>query len=170
MKRLLSFSIVALLFLLSVGCAKMPLRGDYVEEKSPPQMQADEQSASIVFFREWAFTGGGMSYFITEDTKDIGLLKAGSYFAYRATPGKHTYSAETEARSSLTLDIQPGQTYYIEGGIGMGFWAGRPQLSEVTKPIFDKVKSDLKYIRLATPEEAAQFKEKEQKRDAGTSL
>ena len=60
--------------------------------------------------------------------------------------------------------------YYIEGGIGMGFWAGRPQLSEVTKPILDKVKPDLKYIRLATPEEAAQFKEKEQKRDSGTPL
>ena len=84
MNKLLSFSIVALLFLFSVGCAKMPLRGDYVEEKSPPQIQADEQSAAIVFFREWAFTGGGMSYFITEDTNNIGLLKAGSYFAYRA--------------------------------------------------------------------------------------
>lgn len=161
---------LVLLFISIVGCAKMPLRGDYVEEKSPPQIQADGQSAAIVFFREWAFTGGGMSYFITEDTNNIGLLKAGSYFAYRATPGKHTYSAETEARSSVTLDVQPGQTYYIEGGIGMGFWAGRPQLSEVTKPIFDKVKTDLKYIRLATPEEAAQFKEKEQKRDAGTAL
>ena len=170
MKKLLSLSIVTILFLISVGCAKMPLRGDYVEEKSPPQMQADAQSAAIIFFREWAFTGGGMSYFITEDTNNIGLLKAGSYFTYRATPGKHTYSAETEARSSVTLDIQPGQTYYIEGGIGMGFWAGRPQLSEVTKPVFDKVKSDLKYIRLATPEEAAQFKEKEQKRDSGTTL
>lgn len=110
MNKLLSFSIVALLFLFSVGCAKMPLRGDYVEEKSPPQIQADEQSAAIVFFREWAFTGGGMSYFITEDTNNIGLLKAGSYFAYRAAPGKHTYSAETEARSSVTLDVQPGQT------------------------------------------------------------
>lgn len=170
MNKLLSFCIVALLFLFSVGCAKMPLRGDYVEEKSPPQIQADEQSAAIVFFREWAFTGGGMSYFITEDTNNIGLLKAGSYFAYRATPGKHTYSAETEARSSVTLDVQPGQTYYIEGGIGMGFWAGRPQLSEVTKPIFDKAKPDLKYIRIATPEEAAQFKEKEEKRNSGTTL
>ena len=170
MNKLLSFSIVALLFLFSVGCAKMPLRGDYVEEKSPPQIQADEQNATIVFFREWAFTGGGMSYFITEDTNNIGLLKAGSYFAYRATPGKHTYSAETEARSSVTLDVQPGQIYYIEGGIGIGFWAGRPQLSEVTKPIFDKVKPDLKYIRLESPVDAAQFKETEQKRDSGTTL
>ena len=64
MKKLLSSSIVALLFLFSVGCTKMPLRGDYVEEKTPPQVQADEQSAAIVFFREWAFTGGGMSYFM----------------------------------------------------------------------------------------------------------
>ena len=70
MKKVLSLSIVTILFLISVGCAKMPLRGDYVEEKSPPQMQADAQSAAIIFFREWAFTGGGMSYFITEDTNN----------------------------------------------------------------------------------------------------
>lgn len=157
-------------FLFCIGCAKMPLRGDYVEEKTPPQIVSDEQGSAIVFFREWAFTGGGMTYFITEDTKNIGLLKAGSYFVYKASPGKHTYSAETETRSSVTLDIQPGQIYYIEGGIGMGFWAGRPQLSEVTKPVFDKIKMDLKYIRLATPEETEQFKEKEKQHDTGSTM
>ncbi len=111
-----------------------------------------------------------MSYFITEDTKTIGLLKAGSYFAFQATPGKHTYSAETEARSSVTLDVQPGQVYFIEGGIGMGFWAGRPQLAEVTKPIFDKAKPDLKYIRLATPEETLKYKENEQRKGSGVGM
>ncbi|GAB1254083.1 DUF2846 domain-containing protein [Desulfovibrio falkowii] len=170
MRKTQIFTALAILYLLSFGCAKMPLRGDYVEEKVPPQVVADEQNAAIVFFREWAFTGGGMTYFVTEDTRNIGLLKAGSYFVYKALPGKHTYSAETEAKSSVTLDVQPGQTYYIEGGIGMGFWAGRPQLSEVTKPAFDKVKPELKYIRLATPEETAQFKAKEQQRSAGTGM
>ena len=162
--------VLSVVFLLSVGCARMPLRGDYVEEKVPPQIVADEQSAAIVFFREWAFTGGGMTYFVTEDTKNIGLLKAGSYFIYKASPGKHTYSAETEARSSVTIDTQPGQIYYVEGGIGMGFWAGRPQLSEVTKPVFEKIKTDLKYIRLATPEETEQFKEKEKRREVGVGM
>ena len=169
MRKLLSLISVAI-FLLLVGCAKMPVRGDYVEEKTPPQLRANENTAAIYFFREWAFTGGGMSYFITEDTRNIGLLKAGSYFVYLANPGKHTYSAETEARSSVTLDVQPGQVYFIEGGIGMGFWAGRPQLAEVTKSIFDKAKPDLKYIRLATPEEVQQFKEKEKSNNAGASL
>nr|WP_246387943.1 DUF2846 domain-containing protein [Desulfovibrio intestinalis] len=148
----------------------MPVRGDYIEEKAPPQISVEEHTATIVFFREWAFTGGGITYFVTEDTKNIGLLKAGSYFIYKALPGKHTYSAETEARSSVTLDVQSGQIYYVEGGIGMGFWAGRPQLIEVTKPVFDKIKPELKYIRLATPEEAAHFKDKEQQRDSGAGL
>ena len=47
MKKLfLLVSVVALL----VGCAKMPLRGDYVEEKAPPQIQANENMAAIYFF------------------------------------------------------------------------------------------------------------------------
>ena len=115
----------------------------------------------VYFLRESAFTGGGITYFIFEDDTKIGLLKSGSYFIHKATPGKHTYLAETESRAAVTLDIQPGQTYYIEGSIGMGFWAGRPQLTEITKPVADKLLPDLKYIRLATPEETDAYKQKE---------
>lgn len=170
MKKAFFLLALSMIFAFSIGCAKMPLRGDYVEEKIPPRIAADDQSAAIYFFREWAFGGGGISYFISEDTQQIGLLKAGSYFVYKAKPGKHTYSAETESRASMALDVQAGQTYYVEGNIGMGFWAGRPQLSEVTKPVFDKALPDLTYIRLATPEEAAQYKEKNQKRDTGVGM
>ena len=88
--------------------------------------------------------------------------QSGTYFVYKAIPGKHTYLAETEARAAVTLDIQPGQTYYIEGGVGMGFWAGRPQLTEITRPVADKLLPRLKYIRLSTDEEAAQIRAKEQ--------
>jgi len=145
------------------GCAKMPLREDYVYEQPAQAATADDSAGLIYFYRESAFTGGGISYFIFEDATKIGLLKSGTYFTYKATPGKHTYLAETEARSAVTLDVQAGQTYYIEGGINIGMWAGRPQLTEVTKPVADKLLPGLKYIRLSTEEEAAAIREKDRR-------
>ncbi|MDR1659899.1 MAG: DUF2846 domain-containing protein [Desulfovibrio sp.] len=144
-----------------MGCAKMPLRADYVYETTPQIVTADATSAAVYFLRESAFVGGGISYFIFEDATKIGLLKSGTYFVYKAMPGKHTYWAETEGKSSVTLDVQAGQTYYIEGGIGIGFWAGRPQLSEVTRPVAERILPELKYVRLSTEEEAAQIRAKE---------
>ena len=169
-RRLFCLLALIVVVTLGAGCAKMPQRSDYVKEDVPPTMTADAEHGLIYFFREWAFGGGGVSYFVQEDTKNIGLLKAGSYFSYKSKPGKHTYASETESKSSVTLDIQAGQTYYVEGGIGIGFWAGVPKLSEVTKPVFDKAKPDLKYIRLATPEESEAIKAKESKPESGVSI
>ncbi|AMD89480.1 DUF2846 domain-containing protein [Desulfovibrio fairfieldensis] len=160
MRKLICLLALAMAVALGAGCAKMPVRGDYMQD-TPPQIVPDQESAVVYFLRESAFTGGGITYFIFEDDTKIGLLKSGSYFIHKATPGKHTYLAETESRAAVTLDIQPGQTYYIEGSIGMGFWAGRPQLTEITKPVADKLLPDLKYIRLATPEETDAYKQKE---------
>jgi hypothetical protein len=160
MKKAIGLVLVACVVMMA-GCAKMPLRADYVEEKNPQRITADANSAVVCFFRPSAFTGGGMSYFVFEDNTKIGLLKSGSYFMHRSMPGKHTYLAETEARAAVTLDVKAGETYYVEGGIGMGFWAGRPQLTEVTKPVADKELSGLKYLRLSTDEEAAQIRAKE---------
>lgn len=50
----------------------------------------------------------------------------------------------------------------------MGFWAGRPQLTEVTKPVAEKVLPALKYLRLSTPEEAEAYRQKQAKKENST--
>lgn len=147
------------------GCAKMPLRGDYVKETTAPVIVPDENSGVVYFVRDSAFGGGGISYFIFEDTTKIGLLKSGTYFIHRATPGKHTYLAETEARAVVTLNVEAGKTYYIEGSVGMGFWAGRPELREITEAVARQYLSDLDYVRLATPEEQEAYRLKEEQKN-----
>jgi hypothetical protein len=160
--RKLIMALLAMMVTLTTGCAKMPLKADYVYEKAPQAVTADATSAAVYFLRESAFFGGGISYFIFEDAQKIGMLKSGTYFIHKAMPGQHTYWAETEGKSAVTLDIQAGRTYYVEGGVGLGFLAGRPQLSEVTKAVAERtLSSGLKYVRLSTEEEAAQIKAKE---------
>lgn len=160
MKRVFPVFLMFICLAYIAACAPMPQRGDYVQDTAP-LIEPDPNAAIVYFLREGAFMGGGLSYFIYEDDKKIGLLKSGSYFIHKTVPGKHTFWAETEARAAVTLDVQAGQTYYIEGSVGMGMWAGRPELREITRPLADRLLPDLKYIRLATPEEAEAYKQKE---------
>ena len=162
MKKLIFLLLSATAFLITTGCATMPMRGDYIES-APPQIVTDQEHAVICFLREGAFGGSAITYYIWEDEQKIGLLKSGSYFIHQTKPGKHTYWAETEARTAVTLEVKAAQTYYVEGGINLGFWAGRPQLIEITKPVADKLLPGLKYLRLATDAEREQYKAKEQR-------
>ena len=129
------------------GCATgMPKRGEFTVGEPAPAMAADSNNALVTFLRESAFTGGGISYYIYEDGVRIGALKSGTWFMYRAKPGKHTYHAETEAKDMITLTVVAGENYYIVGGIGMGVWAGRPQLKEASEPFAKSLLPGLKYI------------------------
>ena len=47
MKKLLLTLVVAGMCFGMVGCAKMPLRGDYVQEKAPPQISADSEHGIV---------------------------------------------------------------------------------------------------------------------------
>lgn len=72
--------------------------------------------------------GMAISYNVKENGKILGAIANGTYFFIFADPGKHCYTASTEANSSRTLDIEAGKTYYVEAGIEMGVFAGHPAL------------------------------------------
>lgn len=146
------------------GCAKTPSRSEYTEMNVAPHIEADADSGIVYFLRESAFFGGGISYYIWEDTQKVGLLRSGSYFVHKATIGQHTYWAETESKAFVTLKVDAGKTYYVVGGVGMGMWAGRPTLEIVTEPVASGLLPDLKYTRLSTEEEQEQYKAKQQKK------
>lgn len=131
-----------------VGCAKMPQRDEYTKLAVAPTMQADDEHGLVVFLRESAFVGGGVSYYIYEDTQKIGVLRSGTWFMHKAKPGQHTYWAETESKDVTTVTVEPNKKYYVLGGVSMGAWAGRPTLKEVTEPVAAPLLKDLEYLQL----------------------
>lgn len=42
-------------------------------------------------------------------------------------------SAKTESRTDLDLVVEPGRSYYVKCGIGMGFFVGRPILEQINE-------------------------------------
>lgn len=162
--NLIQYTATLVLLGLMAGCAKMPGRGEYVEVTNPPEITPNEQVGAVCFMRESSFVGGGISYYIWEDSNKIGMLRSGSYFCHPAALGKHTYWAETEAKAFVTVDVDAATTKYVVGGLTMGMWAGRPQLTEVTKDAAAIIQNDnnLKYTRLRTDEEYSQWKREQE--------
>jgi hypothetical protein len=83
----------------------------------------------IVFFREKKFTGAAIRFKVREGDAELGKLSNGVYFVVPVDPGTHTYTVHTEAKDNLTLEVEPGETYFVKASISMGFLAGHPNLS-----------------------------------------
>ncbi|MBS0194568.1 MAG: DUF2846 domain-containing protein [Proteobacteria bacterium] len=103
-----------------------------------------EGKGQIVFFREKKFVGAAVSFKVREGDKELGKLSYGSYFVVPVEPGKHDYIVHSEAKDTLHMEIEAGETYYVVGSISMGFLVGRPNLAPTDKAEFDHVADGLK--------------------------
>ena len=98
----------------------------------------------VVFFREKKFVGAAMSYKVREGEAELGKLSNGSYLVLEVEPGTHQYYMQGETKDVLTLDVEAGETYYVQGGISMGVLAGRPNLSPSDQAAFEAMAPKLK--------------------------
>lgn len=103
-----------------------------------------EGKGQIVFFREKKFAGAAVNYKVREGEEELGKLSSGSYFVHVTEPGAHEYTVHSEAKDILNLEVEAGETYYVIGGITMGFLAGRPNLSPSDQATFDGMSGKLK--------------------------
>jgi len=107
---------------------------------APPEGQGQ-----VVFFR----TGGqgfAMGCSVNENSEKISSLGAGRYFMMVAEPGPHSFSAKSEAKDTLNLEVEPDETQYVRCKIKMGFMAGRPDLAPSSKAEFDELSHKLKMV------------------------
>jgi len=98
----------------------------------------------IVFFRPSKFAGGAIGFKVREGSTELGKLRSGKYFIAAVEPGTHTYTVHSEAKDVLTMEVEAGETYYVQGTITMGFMAGRPNLSPSDQATFDGMAGKLK--------------------------
>ena len=102
----------------------------FASEAAPP-----EGRATVYIYREAGFVGSGVAYTVSANGVEIAALPAGGYFVYHAAPGEVEFSAKTEARTSVTIDVKAGEAYYIKGTIGVGFFVGHPHLTVVPSDV-----------------------------------
>lgn len=138
LKHLLTCGLFSLLACLS-GCASVTKQA----ANSFPAPRPDQ--GLVYFYREKKLSGIMVSYNIKEDQKIVGAVANGTYFYLFADPGKHTYTATTEAEASRTLEIEPGKTYYIACGVELGIFVPRTSLSITHEAEAKSVLSTLTY-------------------------
>ena len=117
---------------LMVGCA--PTLGPVFQTTA----KAPGGAAVVYIYRPSHFGGSGVSYDVRANGVVVVTLYNGGYYPYFAQPGEVELSAKTEASSSVTLDIKAGQTYYVRGTVGVGFFVGHPRLEIVPAEVGEK--------------------------------
>ncbi len=126
----------------SLAAAPTPAMSEVSEIPIPPPPVGEGQ---VVFFRTKSLLGTGQWFKVREAGKPLGKLVNGAYFVQVATPGLHTYTAveEPEFKDRLTLKVDPGQTYFVEGALTKALVIGVADLKPSTLARFNKVSRTL---------------------------
>lgn len=102
----------------------------------------------VVFFRPSAFGGMAVWFNVRENGVALGKLTNGVYFVATLDPGPHTFTAATENKDTLKLEVDDGETYYVKGGITMGIMMGEANIAPSDQAAFEKA---LGHMKLAAP-------------------
>lgn len=111
---------------------------------SAPAASAGSGTGTIVFFRESKFAGMAISFKVREGETELGKLSSGSYFVANVPAGAHEFTVHSEAKDVLNIEVDAGETYYVQGSISIGFLAGRPNLAPSDAATFNSLKAKLK--------------------------
>jgi hypothetical protein len=120
------------------GCANLGAK--YTPEAATPT-----DRAAVYVYRPGSM-GAAISPNVQANGVPLSDLPAHGYFVYDAKPGELTLTAHTEATTSITLDVKAGETYYVKGSLGMGFFVGHPHLVVVTKDVGESEIKDCKLV------------------------
>jgi hypothetical protein len=138
-RRITLYSLLLVSVVTVTGCASL----------GPAYTRVDklpENKGLVYIYRPSSFIGGGLSYIVNAGDIPVTTLYSGGYYPYFSDPGEKEFWARTESKSSVTLDIRAGQTYYIKGEVGVGFLVGRPHLMVVAPEVAEKEIADCKLI------------------------
>lgn len=99
--------------------------------------------AQVVFFRPSKMVGALIGFKVREADTELGRLGNGDYFVLSAEPGKHEYTVHSEAKDVLTMELEAGEVYYVQGSLNMGFLVGRPNLAPSSSDAFNAIRDKL---------------------------
>lgn len=127
MKSKLKFLSLILSVVVLSGCASGPTFNEYASSIRP----VSNESGRIYIYRTTAL-GAAIQPKIRMNGKIVGKAVPKGFFFVDRPAGSYEMSASTEAKRSLTLNIEPGDERYVRLEVKMGLLAGhiKPVLVE----------------------------------------
>ena len=117
---------------------------DAVAPAAAVAVTGDAGAGTVIFFREKKMVGAAIRFKVRENGVELCKLGSGTFCTLQVPAGTHQYDVHTEAKDQLTMDVKPGETYYVVSTISMGAFAGHPKLTVTDKATFDGMKEKLK--------------------------
>lgn len=98
--------------------------------KNKSRLSSDADYAIVYFYRPKNFVGSLIGYKVRmNDETVIGRARNGEKFEYKITEfGKYEFWAKTESKTSVIIDVEKGQEYFVRCGINMGIAVGKPEM------------------------------------------
>jgi hypothetical protein len=99
------------------------------------------ERGKIVFYR--ARRDGPLSLTVREGTAELGTLRSAQHFVVAAQPGVHEYTVKLQTQDVLTIEVELGETYYVQGAIDEGVLLPRPNLWLSNGEAFEAMRDEL---------------------------
>jgi hypothetical protein len=95
--------------------------------------QVEDGKGLVVFYRMDKLGGSAIRFNLNHASGTLGQLLRGTYLYKSVDPGEHTFWSQVISKDSITIVVEAGKTYYVEGVVRMGLYAGRPNFNQVSK-------------------------------------
>lgn len=97
---------------------------------APAAPKVAPEFARLRVYRHKRYVGSALEPPIFIDGKEVAKADNGRYFTVKLMPGKHTIKSNDKG-SAISLDVKPGEEYFVRVDIETGFWKGHGKLTLV---------------------------------------
>ena len=111
------------------GCASVPMASPEKDQQAKTYA-VKPGKANIYVYRNENF-GAAIKLPVVADGKAVGDTAAKTYLLLEAAPGRHTLVSKAENDSTLEVDTQAGQNYFVWQEVKMGVMSARSKLQLV---------------------------------------
>jgi hypothetical protein len=108
-----------------------------------PAVEGQSGGGTVVFFREKKFAGAAVRFKVRENDVELCKLGSGTYCVVNLPAGAHEFMVRSEAKDTMRMEVEPGETYYVQGSVSMGFLVGHPNLAPSNRAIFEGMRGEL---------------------------
>lgn len=95
-----------------------------------PDAPADK---ALIYVVRPTMGGNKVQTKLAADGQFKGINRGNNYFFFTLEPGQHYFCSQAENKSTLSLKVEAGKTYYLQQKIKMGFMKARNKLVVISE-------------------------------------
>lgn len=93
-----------------------------------PTAATNSEFGHLRVYRQRRYVGAALAPSIFVDDNEVARVGNGRRVGIKLSPGSHTIRSDDKS-SAITLDVKPGQEYFVRVDEATGFWKGHGKLT-----------------------------------------